>query len=40
MDLITDENSFNSMIKNDLQPYGDGLAASRIADVISLYFKK
>jgi len=40
MDLITDTSSYESMIKNDLQPYGDGLAASRIADVISLYFKK
>jgi len=39
MELLTDDQAYNSMIKMDLQPYGDGLAATRIVDVCLLYLK-
>lgn len=37
LEILLNENLYQSMIKNDLQPYGDGLASQRIADVIALY---
>lgn len=39
LELIVDPTSYNSMIQEGLQPYGDGLAASRIADLSLLYLK-
>lgn len=40
LELLNDSAVYNSMIKEGLQPYGDGLAGSRIADVSLLYLKK
>ena len=39
LELLTDPSAYNSMIVEGMQPYGDGLAASRIADVSLLYLK-
>lgn len=39
LDMIISQETFSSMVKKDLQPYGDGLAASRIVDVSLLYLK-
>ncbi len=39
LELLTDANVYSSMIVEGKQPYGDGLAASRIADVSLLYLK-
>lgn len=40
LEMLQDESIYNSMIKKDLQPYGDGLAASRIVDISMLYLKQ
>lgn len=40
LELVNDPAVYNSMIKEGLQPYGDGLAGARIADVSLLYLKK
>ncbi|MDA1021402.1 MAG: UDP-N-acetylglucosamine 2-epimerase (non-hydrolyzing) [Cyanobacteria bacterium] len=40
LELINDPAVYNSMIQEGLQPYGDGLAGTRIADVSLLYLKK
>lgn len=39
LELLTDDKSYQSMVKYGLQPYGDGLAAQRIADVCLLYLR-
>lgn len=39
LELLTDQNAYNAMIVEGMQPYGDGLAASRITDVSLLYLK-
>jgi len=40
LELLTDTNSYQSMIKSGLQPYGDGLAAERIAEICLLYLRE
>jgi UDP-N-acetylglucosamine 2-epimerase (non-hydrolysing) len=40
LELLTDDNSYQSMIKSGLQPYGDGLAAERIAEICLLYLRE
>lgn len=40
LELVNDPAVYNSMIQEGLQPYGDGLAGIRIADVSLLYLKK
>jgi UDP-N-acetylglucosamine 2-epimerase len=40
LELLTDEKSYNSMIKTGLQPYGDGLAAERIAEICLLFLRE
>lgn len=40
LELISDKEAYNSMIKVGLQPYGDGLAATRIVDISLLYLQQ
>jgi UDP-N-acetylglucosamine 2-epimerase (non-hydrolysing) len=40
LELLTDDKSYNSMIKTGLQPYGDGLAAERIAEICLLFLRE
>jgi UDP-N-acetylglucosamine 2-epimerase (non-hydrolysing) len=40
LDLISNEKHYQAMIETGLQPYGDGLAASRIVDSTLLYMNK
>lgn len=40
LELVNDHAVYNSMIQEGLQPYGDGLAGTRVADVSLLYLKK
>ena len=40
LDLISNEKKYQSMIETGLQPYGDGLSASRIVDSTMLYLQK
>jgi UDP-N-acetylglucosamine 2-epimerase (non-hydrolysing) len=40
LELLTDEKSYYSMIKTGLQPYGDGLAAERIAEICLLFLRE
>ncbi len=40
LELISDKEAYNSMIKVGLQPYGDGLAAARIVDISLLYLQQ
>lgn len=40
LELISDREVYLSMIKEGLQPYGDGLAASRIVDISLLYLQQ
>ncbi len=40
LDLIHNKKSYQDMIETGLQPYGDGLAASRIVDASHLYLNK
>lgn len=40
LELISNKKSYQAMIETGLQPYGDGLAASRIVDSALLYLKQ